>query len=57
MQEELQLRINELAKKKKLVGLTTKEQEEQSKLYRIYIDEMKEQVRISLENAGHMPKE
>jgi len=57
MQEELQLRINELAKKKKLVGLTTKEQEEQSKLYRIYIDEMKDQVKISLENAGHMPKE
>jgi len=57
MQEELQLRINELAKKKKLVGLTPKEQEEQSKLYRIYIDEMKEQVKISLENAGHRPKE
>jgi uncharacterized protein YnzC (UPF0291/DUF896 family) len=57
MQEEFHLRINELAKKKKLVGLTTKEQEEQSRLYRIYIDEMKEQTKIALEKAGHKPKE
>ena len=57
MQEELQLRINELAKKKKTVGLSPEEQEEQAKLYRIYIDEMKEQVRIPLENAKNQTKE
>jgi uncharacterized protein YnzC (UPF0291/DUF896 family) len=57
MQEELQLRINELAKKKKTVGLSPEEQAEQAKLYRIYIDEMKEQVRISLENARTPHKE
>ena len=50
IQEELQLRINELAKKKKTIGLNPEEQEEQAKLYRIYIDEIKEQVKLSLEN-------
>lgn len=57
MQEELQLRINELAKKKKAIGLTPEEQEEQAKLYRTYIHEMKEQTKIALYNAGYQPKE
>ncbi len=57
MQEELQLRINELAKKKKTVGLSPEELEEQAKLYRLYIDEMKKQVRLSLENVNiHVPE-
>ncbi len=56
MREEQQLRINELAKKKKTVGLTEGEQLEQKELYRIYIDEMKQQVKISVENAGIPPK-
>lgn len=57
MQEELQLRINELAKKKKTEGLTAEEQEEQAKLYRIFIDEMKMQVKTALDNDGCKPKE
>lgn len=57
MQEELKERINELARKKKSEGLTPEEQNEQDKLYRIYIDEMKNQVRISLHKAGCDPKE
>jgi uncharacterized protein YnzC (UPF0291/DUF896 family) len=56
MKEELQLRINELAKKKKEVGLTPEEQDEQAKLYRIYINEMKEQTKTALYNAGYDPK-
>jgi len=56
MQEELKLRINELAKKKANEGLTTEEQAEQSKLYREYIDELKDQVKTSLHKAGYDPK-
>ena len=35
-------RINELARKKKTVGLTEAEVEEQQRLRRIYLDEFKE---------------
>lgn len=57
MQEELKLRINELAKKKANEGLTTDEEAEQAKLYREYIDELKDQVKTSLHKAGFDPKE
>lgn len=55
MQEELQLRINELARKKKSIGLTAEEQAEQAELYRLYIDEIRENVKRTLEEAG-IPK-
>lgn len=57
MQEELKERINELARKKKSEGLTAEEQDEQAKLYRIYIDELKDQMKISLHKAGFDPKQ
>lgn len=57
MQEELHLRLNELACKKKSLGLTVEEQEEQARLYRMYIDNMKEQTRKALQDAGIKPKE
>ncbi|PKM77618.1 MAG: hypothetical protein CVU90_05905 [Firmicutes bacterium HGW-Firmicutes-15] len=57
MKEEFQLRINELAKKKKTEGLSAEEQEEQAKLYRIFIDEMKMQVKTALDNDGCKPKQ
>jgi len=57
MQEEFQLRINELARKKKDIGLTPEEQTEQAKLYRVYIDEMKKQMKTALGNAGYQPKQ
>lgn len=43
-------RINELAKKKKTVGLTDEELTEQTKLRRIYIDNIKIQLKNNLEN-------
>lgn len=57
MDERLQIRINELAAKKKLEGLTNEELVEQAELYRIYIDEIKEQLKGALENAGFKPKQ
>lgn len=52
MHKDHQLRINELARKKEIEGLTEEELAEQARLYRLYIDEMKEQVKISLHKAG-----
>jgi uncharacterized protein YnzC (UPF0291/DUF896 family) len=43
-------RINELYKKKTEVGLTEEEQEEQTKLRRLYIDSYKENLKSQLEN-------
>lgn len=57
MDEELKMRINELARKKRQEGLTSEEQEEQSLLYRIYIDEIKDQLKCALDKAGIKPKE
>ena len=55
MQEELQLRINELARKKRTVGLSQEEQAEQAELYRQYLEEIKANVKNTLDLAG-IPK-
>lgn len=44
-------RINELARKKKTVGLTEGETEEQQALRRRYIDEFKENLRVTLDQV------
>ena len=44
-------RINELARKKKTVGLTQAEVEEQAKLRRQYIDEFKENLKATLDDV------
>jgi uncharacterized protein YnzC (UPF0291/DUF896 family) len=48
---ELIARINELARKQKSEGLTTLEKEEQAVLRRIYIDNIKSQVKAQLDGA------
>ncbi len=57
MDEQLKLRINELAAKKKAEGLTSEEEAEQARLYRMYIDEVKEQLKCALDKADIKPKE
>ena len=44
-------RINELARKKKTVGLTWDEMEEQTRLRRQYIDEFKENLKATLDQV------
>jgi hypothetical protein len=50
MTEEQINRINELARKKKTVGLTESESIEQKKLYRLFIDEIKNQIKQQLDS-------
>ena len=52
MENELLQRINELAKKKKTVGLTPEEQAEQKKLYKIYLGEIRTQFDKTLDNVS-----
>ena len=52
MEKELLARINALAKKKKTVGLTAEEQEEQKKLYKIYLGEIRSQFSATLDNVS-----
>ena len=47
---ELITRINEIAKKKRTVGLTVEEEIEQKKLYREYLDNIRGQVKGHLDN-------
>jgi uncharacterized protein YnzC (UPF0291/DUF896 family) len=54
--KELLQRINELARKKRSEGLTSAEQAEQAKLYKIYLASIKEQVTTQLDAAGANPK-
>ena len=52
MEKELLTRINELAKKKKTVGLTAEEQAEQKKLYKIYLGEIRAQFSQTLDEVS-----
>lgn len=45
-------RINELAKKKREEGLTPAEQEEQKKLYKIYLGGIRSQFEATLDNVS-----
>lgn len=45
-------RINELAKKKKTVGLTEAETAEQKELYKVYLAEIRGQFTETLENVS-----
>ena len=51
MEKEQIERINELARKKKTVGLTAQEVEEQATLRRHYLDEFKASMRQTLDNV------
>ncbi len=50
-QEQIE-RINELARIKKEIGLTPEEEQEQKVLYRQYIDWIKGQVKVKLDEAA-----
>lgn len=51
MTKEEIARINELAKKKKMTGLTAEEEAEQQKLRRAYIDAFRAGLRSQLDNT------
>lgn len=52
MDKQMLSRINELAKKKRTVGLTPDEQAEQKKLYKIYLGEIRAQFSATLDNVS-----
>ena len=52
MDKQMLDRINELARKKKTVGLTAAEQEEQKKLYKTYLSEIRQQFSQTLDNVS-----
>lgn len=52
MDKEMLKRINELAKKKKSVGLTEEEQKEQKALYKVYLGEIRQQFNATLDNVS-----
>lgn len=54
---EIIQRINELAKKKKTFGLTPDELNEQVKLRRIYLDNIKTQLKATLEQIEIVDEE
>ena len=52
MDKQMLDRINELARKKKTVGLTPAEQDEQKKLYKIYLGEIRQQFSATLDHVS-----
>ena len=52
MDKNMLNRINELAKKKKTVGLTEAELAEQKKLYQVYLGEIRQQFSATLDNVS-----
>ena len=52
MDKQMLDRINELARKKKTVGLTPAEQDEQKKLYKIDLGEIRQQFSQTLDNVS-----
>jgi uncharacterized protein YnzC (UPF0291/DUF896 family) len=52
MDKQMLSRINELAKKKKTVGLTDAEQKEQKQLYKVYLGEIRQQFNATLDNVS-----
>ena len=52
MDKQMLDRINELARKKKTVGLTPAEQDEQKKLYKSYLGEIRQQFSQTLDNVS-----
>ena len=57
MDKNLLNRINELAKKKREQGLTSDEQAEQKKLYKIYLGEIRTQFDKTLDNVSVKEKD
>jgi uncharacterized protein YnzC (UPF0291/DUF896 family) len=57
MDNQMLSRINELAKKKKAEGLTSEEQAEQKKLYKIYLGEIRQQFNSTLDNVSVKEKD
>ncbi len=57
MDKKMLERINELAKKKREQGLTPAEQEEQKKLYKIYLGEIRSQFNATLDNVSVKDKD
>lgn len=55
--DELIARINELARKKKTSGLTDAEQKEQKKLYAIYLQGIRGQVKGQLSRIRFVDKQ
>ena len=52
MEKDILIRINELAKKKKTVGLTEEETAEQKELYKIYLGSIRTQFESTLDNVS-----
>lgn len=57
MDKQMLNRINDLAKKKKTIGLTAEEQAEQKKLYKIYLGEIRQQFNATLDNVSVKEKD
>lgn len=57
MEKKLLDRIGELARKKKTEGLSTEELEEQKKLYKLYLGEIRSQFNSTLDNVSVKEKD